>query len=197
MMRFLRDAIITIVLVALVAAAAVYVQIRRGGLSADAQPGTVERAIAARLVRLSIPPDAKRQQNPLRDGNAWRSAVAHFQDHCALCHGRDGRGRTGMGDNMYPKVPDLTASATQTRSDGELFYIIQNGVRWTGMPAWKREHSPEETWSLVSFIRKMPSVTGPELEQIEREMSPQRENSPSEPSAPHQHKHSSTPHKHS
>ena len=60
---------------------------------------------------------------------------------------------------MYPKVPDLASAATQNQSDGALFYIIQNGVRWTGMPGWKLEHTPEETWKLVSFVRHVPQIS--------------------------------------
>jgi mono/diheme cytochrome c family protein len=75
-----------------------------------------------------------------------------------VCHGADGRGRTDIGEYMYPKVPDLAASQVQQLSDGALFFIIQNGVRWTGMPGWKREHTAEETWKLVSFVRHVPSL---------------------------------------
>jgi mono/diheme cytochrome c family protein len=69
-----------------------------------------------------------------------------------------------MGENMYPKVPDLADASVQRLSDGALFSIIQNGVRWTGMPAWKHEHAPEDTWRLVSFVRKVPSLTAADIE---------------------------------
>jgi mono/diheme cytochrome c family protein len=72
-----------------------------------------------------------------------------------------------MGENMYPRVPDFADPAVQGLSDGVLFWIIQNGVRWTGMPAWKHEHTPEDTWKLVSFIRKVPSLTSEDLESLE------------------------------
>jgi len=142
--------------------------IRNGGLSANEEPNRLESAVAKRLVRISIPGDADRARNPFADApDSWRAAREHYQDHCAVCHGRDGRGQTEVGTRMYPPVPDLTAAAVQERSDGALYYIIQNGVRWTGMPAWKDEHSPEETWRLVSLIRKMPTQTGADME-IER-----------------------------
>ena len=166
-MRFLRDALITLIVLFAVVLILAYTRIRAGGLSADTEPGTVERTVAARLVRLSIPTDAQRLQNPFReDSAAWRAAADHYDDHCAICHGSDGHGRTEMGENMYPKVPDLADAGVQRLSDGALFSIIQNGVRWTGMPAWKREHSAEETWQLVSFIRKVPSLTSQDLESL-------------------------------
>jgi hypothetical protein len=164
-MRFVRDALITLVVLAAVLSAVTYSRVRAGGLSADTTPGRLERAIATRLVRMSIPADARQLQNPLRSTpDAWRTIVDHYQDHCAVCHGKDGRGGTEMGQNMYPKVPDFADPAVQQLSDGALFYIIQNGIRWTGMPAWKGEHSEEETWKLVSFIRKVPTLTPDDLQ---------------------------------
>ena len=159
-MRFLRDAMITILLLAVAAATAAFLVVRDGGLSASTEPGRLERSVAARLVRLAIPAEANRQQNPLGgQPEVWREARDHYLDHCSVCHGRDAKGNTGMGANMYPKVPDLTSTQVQRRSDGALFYIIQNGIRWTGMPAWKAEHSPEDTWKLVAFIRRAPTLT--------------------------------------
>jgi mono/diheme cytochrome c family protein len=167
-MRFLRDALITIVLLGITAAIVAIVYVRRGGLAADKEPGRLERSVASRLVRISIPAEAERQANPFKgDGEAWRKARDHYLDHCALCHGRTGKGDTEIGQHMYPKVPDLTAENVQARSDGALFYIIQNGVRWTGMPAWKQEHSPEDTWRLVAFIRKASSLTEADLKREE------------------------------
>jgi mono/diheme cytochrome c family protein len=64
---------------------------------------------------------------------------------------------------MYPPVPDLTHSEVQERSDGALFHIIQNGIRWTGMPAWAEEHSADDTWKLVAFVRKAPTLTEADL----------------------------------
>jgi mono/diheme cytochrome c family protein len=164
-MRFIRDAVITVVVLALVVGVLAYARIRAGGFSAAAEPGALERSVATRLLRLSISPEAERATNPFASNlDAWRAAVDHYNDHCAICHGADGRGRTELGENMYPKVPDLADSVVQRLSDGALFSIIQNGVRWTGMPAWKREHTPEDTWKLVSLVRRVPSLTSDDLE---------------------------------
>ena len=162
-MRFLRDAAITIVLLVLVAVVAAVLVARRG-LAADQEPGRLERTIAGQLVRLSIPAEAEQHANPFAgQPDAWRDAVEHYRDHCASCHGNDGKGDTEMGRNMYPPVPDLTNADVQARSDGALFHIIQNGVRWTGMPAWREEHSPDDTWKLVAFLRKAPTLTEADL----------------------------------
>jgi mono/diheme cytochrome c family protein len=198
-MRFLRDALITLIVLGIAIAVLAYSRVRGGGFSADAEPGAFERSIATRLLRLSIPAGADRQQNPFAtDPNAWRSIVDHFQDHCATCHGQDGRGTTEMGKNMYPKVPDLADARIQSLSDGALFYIIQHGVRWTGMPAWKGEHTPEETWKLVSFVRKMPSLTPQEIESLKAPAKPEAEHAadqdhPADHEHPAGHKHSHAP----
>jgi mono/diheme cytochrome c family protein len=157
--RFLRDALLTLVILAIVVCIVVYVAMANGGLSAVEQPGRIERAIAGRLVRLSIPSDARALKNPFAGApDTWRDAEDHYADHCATCHGPDGRGQTDLGRYMYPKAPDLAGPSVQNLSDGALFYIIQNGVRWTGMPGWKSEHTPEETWQLVSFMRHVPQI---------------------------------------
>ena len=187
-MRFLRDAVITILLLAIVAVTAAVVIVRRGGLSASAEPGRLERSVAGRLVRLAIPADADRLQNPFGgQADVWRQAREHYLDHCAVCHGRDGKGQTDVGANMYPKVPDLTSTDVQGRSDGALFYIIQNGIRWTGMPAWKNEHSPEDTWKLVAFIRKAPTLAEADMN-IEEPVATTGEK-PVKEAPPHRHRH--------
>lgn len=158
-MRSLRR--IVFALAALVGTVAVvaFVGIRRNGLAADRPPSRLETAVARRIVALSIPTTASAASNPhAGDLAAWRPAAAHFADHCAACHGSDGRGRSELGPHMYPPVPDLTSGSIQELSDGDLFWIIQNGVRWTGMPAFRDAHTTDETWRLVSFVRHLSSV---------------------------------------
>src|SRR5262249_28979075 len=94
---------------------------------------------------------------------------AHFADHCAVCHGNDGSGNTEMGRGLYPKAPDMRLPATQNLSDGELFYIVENGVRLTGMPGWSTgtKAGEEESWRLVHFIRHLPRLTQSEIEEME------------------------------
>jgi mono/diheme cytochrome c family protein len=166
-MRFLRDALITVAILIAIVFVVTYARVKDGGLSAEDSPGRVETAIAHRLVNLSVPKNVGQQTNPHAvDASTWREAADHFEDHCAVCHGRDGRGSTDIGQDMYPKVPNLADPAAQRLSDGQLFFIIQNGVRWTGMPAWKGEHTADDTWKLVSFIRHLPSLTKQELDAL-------------------------------
>jgi mono/diheme cytochrome c family protein len=167
--RFIRDAAITILAVVVVFTVFLCARMRTGGLSAEDSPGRVERTVATNLVRLAIRPDASRLSSPLADPRTWRSGADHFEDHCSACHGNDGRGHTLLGRNMYPKVPDLASPVIQGMSDGALFYVIENGIRWTGMPGWKGEHTPDESWRLVGFIRHLPAVSQEELRGLPRD----------------------------
>jgi mono/diheme cytochrome c family protein len=141
------------------------------GFSARDEPSALEAFIARRMRRHALPRGARETRNPVPlTDQALLEARDHFADHCALCHANDGRGQTSMGRNLYPKAPDMTSPGTQTLADGEIFYIIKNGVRLTGMPAWG-EDTPEddlESWKLVHFIRHLPRITAEELQEMKR-----------------------------
>jgi mono/diheme cytochrome c family protein len=127
----------------------------------------------ARSIRsMGIPGRVKRLPNPVADSpDVLAEARAHFADHCALCHGNDGSGNTELGQSLYPKAPDMRLPATQSLTDGELYYIIQNGVRLTGMPAWgmKDDHADEDSWKLVHFIRHLSELTPEQLKEMEKQ----------------------------
>jgi mono/diheme cytochrome c family protein len=146
----------------------VWLQVR-AGISAHDEPTYLETMIARTMRSLAIPADAKSLVNPLeRNDDLLASARAHWADHCASCHGNDGRGDTPMGRGMFPKAPDMSAAGTQDLSDGELAYIIRNGIRLTGMPGWGEAGTPpsDADWELVHFIRHLPQITPEELEQM-------------------------------
>jgi mono/diheme cytochrome c family protein len=140
------------------------------GFSAREEPTKIEEALALQLRSLATPRDARRLTNPLpSNAGTIRAGMEHFADHCAICHGNDGSGKTAIGRGLYPKPPDLRGSRTQNLSDGELFYIIENGVRLTGMPAFGGEGSdPNDSWGLVAFIRHLPRLTPAELTRMEQ-----------------------------
>ena len=135
------------------------------GMSARSEPGAVESYIARSLQRLSIPRAARSKKNPMESTpDALVEARRHFADHCASCHANDGGGKTAMGQNLYPRVPDMRLAATQNLADGELYYVIENGIRFTGMPAWgSGRWDDHETWHLVLFIRHLPHLTQEDL----------------------------------
>jgi len=150
--------------------AVVVLQIRQRGISARNQPTSAEAWMARRLRSWAVPSDQRAARNPLAPSEAVLSrARAHFADHCALCHGNDGRGRTKIGQALYPKAPDMTLPETQSLADGELFAIIENGVRLSGMPAWGQPGSQDDegSWELVHFIRHLTRLTPEQLAEME------------------------------
>jgi mono/diheme cytochrome c family protein len=144
----------------------------RRGFSAKAEPGAVETVIARRMRGFAIPRSARDARNPVpASPEVMARATAHFADHCAVCHGNDGRGKTLIGKGLYPKPTDMAQPATQTLTDGELYYTIENGIRFTGMPAFGEEGSGDgntESWDLVHFIRHLPSITEEELAEMKK-----------------------------
>jgi mono/diheme cytochrome c family protein len=151
---------------------AVTVSFLHDGLSARATPGRLETIVARNAHRLSIPSNARVAQNPLLpSADDLRDARIHFADHCAVCHANDGSGQTLVGEGLYPKPPDLRLPQTQNLTDGELFWIIENGVRFSGMPAFSDgggHGGREASWKLVHFIRHLPHLTAMERLEMER-----------------------------
>src|SRR6185295_5364519 len=129
--------LVVVVLIAAVGGAALFISTVRYGFSARDEPSRIEAMVARRVRSLGVPARAKQLPNPVAvTPEVLAEARAHFADHCALCHANDGSGDTEIGQSLYPKAPDMRLPATQSMTDGELYYIIQNGVRLTGMPAW-------------------------------------------------------------
>ncbi|HLG54259.1 MAG TPA: c-type cytochrome [Vicinamibacterales bacterium] len=148
----------------------VFVYLLGTGLKARPEPGAIETFAARTTRKLVIGWHARNHVNPVPVSyEAIVDGRAHFADHCASCHANDGSGDTEMGRGLYPKAPDIRLPATQNLSDGELFYIIENGIRLTGMPAWGTDTKAgeESSWRLVHFIRHLPRITPEEIEQME------------------------------
>ena len=159
-----------LVVIVLGAAAAGWLAIRRG-FSAREKPSAVEEFVARSARSLAVPAQAKNMKNPFTaTPEVMAEARSHFADHCALCHANDGSGQTPIGQNLYPKSPDMRLPATQKLTDGELYYTIRNGIRLTGMPAWgePEPHRDDDSWKLVLFIRHLPQITPAELKEMER-----------------------------
>jgi mono/diheme cytochrome c family protein len=141
----------------------------RNCCGARRDPSPQEAAVARRLRALSIPGKAREQKNPsVATPEVLQKAMRHFADHCASCHANNGSGDTEIGRNLYPRAPDMRQAATQNLTDGEIYYIIHNGIRWTGMPAWGASDFDPESWELVHFIRRLPQLTPAELKEMER-----------------------------
>jgi predicted CXXCH cytochrome family protein len=128
------------------------------GLSIAAkEPPAAETLMATWLLHQSVPEDAKRSVNPLKDDPA-SIAAGHdlYREKCETCHAYEGGGKTTIGAGEYPRPPALRSFAIQSISDGELFYHIRNGIRNTGMPAWNLPD--RQIWQIVTYLRHPPEV---------------------------------------
>lgn len=158
-----------ILVVAAIAAISIFSLIRRGFSTHD-EPSALEATVARSMRSWAVPADLRNAKNPVPlTPAAVGEGRAHFADHCAGCHGNDGKGE-GLGSQMYPRTPDMTLEATQSLSDGALFSIIENGVRLTGMPGFGSgtAESAHSSWTLVHFIRHLPQLTPAELEEMKQ-----------------------------
>ncbi len=142
----------------------IVIALMRFNLTALREPGRLETLAAnwathffiSRASRHGIPP------RPLDRKASIASGGTLFGLECSICHGSDGRGQTSMGRWMYPRVADLTSQRVQSYSDQELFWIVQNGIRYTGMPAFGKVETGDRIWSLVDYVR---TLRGDQLKQ--------------------------------
>jgi mono/diheme cytochrome c family protein len=166
-MKAVMKAFLLLVVLTAALGVMVFIWIGSRSISAKAEPGRIETVVARTMRSLAIPRDARDLQNPVaRSPEGIAEGMGHYADHCAACHANDGSGETELGLGLYPKPADMRLPATQSLTDGELFYIIENGVRLTGMPAWATgtEEGRQSTWHLVHFIRELPRLTPEQID---------------------------------
>ena len=164
-----RALLVLIVGLAVLGGVLAYTVVRRG-LSAHEEPSRVEEMVARAMRRLATPHAMRTRQNPVEATEAvMKQALEHYADHCAACHANDGSGDTEIGRGLYPKAPDMRGAATQSLTDGELFSIIEHGIRLTGMPAWGTGTPEGErgSWGLVHFVRRLPTLSSDDIERME------------------------------
>jgi mono/diheme cytochrome c family protein len=169
-MKAFLKAVAVLVCLVLIVGIGVVGYILRVGLSARDEPRAIDAFVARNIRRLVVARQARGLSNPMASSQTVLvEARAHYADHCAGCHANDGSGNTEMGRGLFPRSPDMRLASTQHLSDGELFWIIENGIRFTGMPGWSSgtSHGVEDSWKLVHFIRHLPTLTAEEISQME------------------------------
>ncbi len=160
-------------------------------------PGAAEAALVKRIKQETI--GGKDWNNPLPDTpDNQKTGAGHFQHHCQICHGLDGH-NTGVpfAAPMSPPVADLGDKSVQSYTDGQLKWIIQNGIRFTGMPGWNGVLDDNEQWAIIYYLRHLPppgSLGAPAVFKEEEEEHKGMEKG--EKSAPHEHSHGQHEHKH-
>ena len=108
------------------------------------------RSIQTHAAHITVP-------SGLDDDAKIAVGTEHFAAHCAICHGGPGVPRGDIAHGLFPKPPDLTLAA-QRYTPAELFWILQNGIKSTGMPAWNA-HGDDELWATVAFLEKLPHMS--------------------------------------
>lgn len=149
-------------------------RVQGDGFSARATPSRIEALLATHARDAAMPASVRNLRNPVAvTPQAMQESMAHYANHCAVCHANNGSGDTMLGRGMYPKPPDLRLRTTQQKTDGELFSAIENGIRMSGMPAFGSPDgsTADESWKLVLFLRHLPSLT-PAEEQAMQGMNP-------------------------
>lgn len=91
-------------------------------------------------------------------------AVGHFSEHCAVCHGGPASRRGELADGMYPQPPDLTNVASR-HTPGELFWILKNGIKMSGMPSMAND-GDAMLWSTVALLQKLPGMSADEFNDL-------------------------------
>lgn len=107
-----------------------------------------------RVRLLGIPDEYRGMQNPLpATPPNLQQGEKRYAEYCASCHGADGAGDTPLGHALYPRPGDLRSPSVQAQSDGELFWIVAQGIRYSGMPAGHGQHTEEQMWQFVLHLR--------------------------------------------
>ena len=162
-MKIFITVVATLFFAALIAFALGSAYLTTTHLTAKAKPGSFERFVANRAVDWAHPGSLESMKNPIQvTPEVLTEARDHFARDCAVCHGNDGESHTEIAQGLYPPVPRLKNT---DMSDGDLFYTIKNGIRFTGMPGWS--FSDEKAWRLVAFIHHLPQLTPADIEAMQ------------------------------
>ncbi len=155
-----------------------------------AAPGSAEAALVDQVKKETI--GGKDWKDPLPDTpDVQKTGAEHFQHHCQICHGLDGHG-TGVpfANSMSPPVADLGDRSVQTYTDGQLKWILQNGIRYTGMPGWEGILTDDEQWAMIRYIRHLPVKGSLGPPPVFRESEEEHEHAEhGSPAGHHEHKH--------
>lgn len=139
-------------------------------LSSSGTPPSFVLYLHDRAQHARLPRAVRSLPNPVSDNAESLAAGGRtFATRCARCHSLDGSGETALGRALYPPPRDLRSLRTQSLTDGELFYILRHGIRYSGMPAWGSEALDDtDLWETVHFIRRLPTISRADLEPLER-----------------------------
>lgn len=107
---------------------------------------------------------------PAFDSAMVADGFAHFRAMCIVCHGAPGVDRGELGQGITPTPPSLSEAAAEFDTR-ELFWMVKNGIKLAGMPAFGPTHSDDEIWGLVAFLEELEGMTAEEYQRWEADFS--------------------------
>jgi mono/diheme cytochrome c family protein len=167
----------TIVAVILVEIAVALIVIYAGTFNVSAlnQDHGIRRWVLSETMDHSVEHHAKGiQVPPLSDSSLIKVGFNHYHEMCEVCHGGPGSPPGELADGLNPPAPSLVAAASDW-SDAELYWIIKNGIKMSGMPAWGPTHSEHDLWALVAFTGKLPNMSPDQYQELVRAAKPMDE----------------------
>jgi mono/diheme cytochrome c family protein len=152
--------------------------------NADKEPSALEDHLAMSAVDASTERNAPEQKNPVPADEANLVAGAKlYVNHCAACHGVPANADGQFGRSFNPPVPAFFKDAPDM-PENQNFYIIQHGIRWSGMPAWNKTLSEAQTWQLVAFLSNVEKLPPAALKEFELPAGVAAAAAPAAPAAP-------------
>jgi mono/diheme cytochrome c family protein len=157
-----KKSVVGLLLIAAILLVAVGVFISTFSISALDAPGRFETVMATKATRWLVSRSARGSLPPAPPSTPASVATGGmiFMGECATCHGTDGRKPTDIGRSMYPRTPRLDSEGVQQWSDAELFWIIQHGIRLSGMPGFGKVYNSDQIWQLVHYVRSLRTEPG-------------------------------------
>jgi mono/diheme cytochrome c family protein len=132
-------------------------------VSASTPASGLERWFAHFVVDHAVARRAPKGANPLQvTPDVLSRGLLLYRENCVVCHGVPGEPQSNIAAGLNPHPPELAGEDSQDDPDGELFQVISNGLRMTGMPAFSKSQSKEALWTLVAFVRHLPKLTDAE-----------------------------------
>jgi len=172
-MKFIGGVVATILIIIIIGLIIIY-----SGwydVSAANKPTGFERWLFGTTMDNSVEKHSEDLAAPnLESPDKIKEGFVHYNEMCLECHGAPGENESELEKGLNPKPPDLSNSA-QDMSPEELFWVIKNGIKMTGMPAWGKTHSDDKIWSIVAFIEKLPGMTGVQYDSLQSISKPEEE----------------------
>ena len=172
-MKFIGGVVATILIIIIIGLIIIY-----SGwydVSAANKPTGFERWLFGTTMDNSVEKHSEDLAAPnLESPDKIKEGFVHYNEMCVECHGAPGENESELEKGLNPKPPDLSNSA-QDMSPEELFWVIKNGIKMTGMPAWGKTHSDDKIWSIVAFIEKLPGMTGVQYDSLQSISKPEEE----------------------